>query len=50
MIKFIFQNSSIDIIIWCKPENDKKIINLKNNDSQITNITLGKKFDDEIND
>jgi len=50
MIKFIFQNSVINIIICCKPENDKQIINLKNDDSQITNITLGKNFDDEIND
>lgn len=52
MIKFIFQNSPIKIIICLLPEKekDKQSIDLKNNDLQITNTTPGKNFDTEMNE
>ena len=52
MIKFIFQNTQIKIIICLLPtnENEKQNKYFKNNDSQTTNITIGKNFNNTIND
>jgi len=52
MIKFIFQYSQVKILICLLPENYDKKQNkyLQSNDSQTRNITLGKKFNNTIND
>jgi len=49
VIKFIFQNSLINVIICLPPVKgkDKQCIDLKNDDSE---ITLGKNFNSEIDD
>jgi len=52
MIKFIFQDTQIKIVICLLPSNDNKKQNkyYKNNDSQTTTITKGKNFNNTISD
>ncbi|CAI6351677.1 unnamed protein product [Macrosiphum euphorbiae] len=50
MIKFIFQNTQIKILICLLPSNDNENKYYKNNDSQTTNITIGKNFNNTISD
>jgi len=52
MIKFIFQDTQIQIWICLLPNNDDKKQNkyLKNHGSQTSNITLEKNFNNTIND